>query len=73
MQATVSSTGDADSDALLLILKHQADNGHLVRHFVCSECLSMVAAVQGRDYLHDCEGGHYAGGVRFPPGQRQQR
>jgi hypothetical protein len=61
MQATVSSAGEADSYALLLMLKHSADNGRLVRHFVCSECLGMVEAVQGLDYLHDCEGGHYAG------------
>lgn len=57
MQATVSSEGDADSYALLLILKHQLDSRRVVRHFVCSECLGMVAAVQGRDYLHTCDGG----------------
>ena len=55
MQASVSSAGDADSHALLLILKHQLDSRRVVRHFVCSECLAMIAAVQGRDYLHTCD------------------
>ena len=61
MQATVSPAGNADSYALMLILKHQVDSSRVVRHFVCSECLGMVEAVQGRDYLHTCDGGHYAG------------
>ena len=70
MQATVSSAGEADSYALLLMLKHSADNGRLVRHFVCCECLEMVEAVHGLDYLHDCEGGHYADeGALFRPGR----
>jgi hypothetical protein len=60
MQAIVSSEGTAGSYALLFLVKHQAENGGLVRHFVCSECLGMVAAVQGRDYLHTCDGGRYA-------------
>jgi hypothetical protein len=66
MQATVSSTGQADSDALLLILKHPADNGRLVHHFVCSECLGMVEAVQGRDYRHNCDADHSAAGRALP-------
>jgi len=55
MQVTVSSAGDPDSYALLLLLKHSADNGRLVRHFVCCECQGLVEAVQGWDYLHTCE------------------
>jgi hypothetical protein len=60
MQANVSSAGTADSYALLLILKHQLDSRRVVRHFVCSECMDMVAAVEGRDYMHNCNGGRYA-------------
>jgi hypothetical protein len=60
MQATVSSEGTADSYALLLIVKHQLDSRRVVRHFVCSECMDMVAAVEGRDYLHTCDGGRHA-------------
>jgi hypothetical protein len=73
MQATVSSAGEADSYALLLMLKHSADNGRLVRHFVCSECLGLVEAVQGRDYVHMCEGGRYAGGSALSADPLQQR
>lgn len=61
MQATVSPAGDANSYALLLLLKQQVDSNRVVRHFVCSECLGMVEAIQGEDYLHTCEGGPYAG------------
>jgi hypothetical protein len=73
MQATVSPAGEADSYALLLVLKHQADNGHLVRHFVCCECQGMVEAMQGQDYLHICEAGNYAAGRAFSAGPLQQR
>ena len=68
MQAIVSSAGEADSYALLLLVKHESDNGRLVRHFVCSECLGMVEAVQGRDYLHSCGSGIYAGRRTLSPG-----
>jgi hypothetical protein len=73
MQATVSSAGEADSSGLLLILKHQADSMRVVRHFVCSECLGMVEATQGRVYLHTCVGGRYAGGGAPSAGPRLQR
>ena len=70
MQATVSSAGTADSYALLLLLQHQVENGRVIRHFVCSECMGMVEAVQGQGYLHNCNGGdHYADGIRLPPGR----
>ena len=62
MQATVSSAGEADSYALLLILKHQAGSRRVVRHFVCAECLGIVEAVRGRVYQHTCEDGQYADG-----------
>ena len=48
MQATVSSAGNADSYALLLILKHQLDSRRVVRHFVCSECMGMVRRCKAR-------------------------
>jgi hypothetical protein len=73
MQAMVSSAGEADSNALLLILKHQADSRRVVRHFVCSECLGMVEAVQGRDYLHICEVGNNSAQRALSPGPLQHR
>ena len=73
MQATVSSAGEADSYALLLILKHSANNGRLVRYFVCCECQDLVEAVQGRHYLHDCEGGEYATRRALSSGPLQRR
>lgn len=63
MQAIVSSEGTAGSYALLLLLKQPADNGRVVRHFVCCECAGLLEAVQGWHYLHTCGDGDYAEGL----------
>lgn len=73
MQVAVSSTGEPDSYALLLLLKHPADNGRSVRHFVCCECQGLVEAVQGRVYQHTCEDGQYADGNVLSAGLLQRR
>jgi hypothetical protein len=73
MQVAVSSAGEPDGYALLLLHEHSADNGRLVRHFVCCECRGLVNAVHGREYRHTCEGGHCAGGGALSGGPPQQR
>lgn len=73
MQATVNSAGEADTYALLLLLQHQAEDGRLIRDFVCSECLGMVEAVHGKGYLHNCYGGLDADVHTVAPGRMQQR
>jgi hypothetical protein len=51
MQIAVTGAGKPDDSGLLHLLREVLSQGRIVHHFVCTECLGLIEAVEGRNHV----------------------
>lgn len=54
MQTPATDAGETNDSSLLFLREVPNDDGGLVQHFVCSDCLNLVETEAGSTNSHDC-------------------